>query len=291
MYSMTGFGSSSRMYDPYKINVEIKSLNSKFADVRFKAPAELSAFEVDVRQMTLETGQRGKIEVTLTLEGQSLEGNQSEIDEKVFAGFYQQLLRLADSLGFEPVNIISSIVQLPGVVKLQEFKVDQEMKESILETVREALAALMSHRLNEGKALAAALRESTQNIMEGQAEIANLEPERMDQVRTRLRQQLELHIPPEKIDSGRYEQELIYYLDKMDIHEEMIRLRQHCEYFLEELENGDIIKGKKLNFISQEMGREINTLGAKASHPEIQRQVVEMKNELDKIKEQLANVL
>lgn len=288
---MTGFGSSSKMYDPYKINVEIKSLNSKFADVRFKAPAELSAFEVDVRQMTLETGKRGKMEVSLTLEGQYLEGNMSEIDERVFAAYYRQMLKLSDTLGFEPVSIISSIVQLPGVVKLQEFKVDDQMKECILETVREALTNLMSHRRVEGKALAAALAESTQNIMDGQAEIVILEPERMEQVRTRLRQQLEQHIPPEKIDSGRYEQELIYYLDKMDIHEEMIRLRQHCAYFMEELDNGDKIKGKKLNFISQEMGREINTLGAKASHSEIQRLVVEMKNELDKIKEQLSNVL
>src|SRR5690606_5627460 len=129
--------------------------------------------------------------------------------------------------------------------------------------VREALTNLMSHRRVEGKALAAALRASTQHIMDGQSEIVILEPERMEQVRSRLLQQLDQHIPPEKIDSGRYEQELIYYLDKMDIHEEMIRLRQHCEYFLEELENGDTIKGKKLNFISQEMGREINTLGAK----------------------------
>lgn len=291
MYSMTGFGSSSRMYDPYKINVEIKSLNSKYADVRFKAPAEMSELEIDVRQMVLETAKRGKIDISLTLEGQNLEGNLSEIDEKVFSGFYQQLLRLAKTLDFEPVNIIPSIIQLPGVVKLQEFKVDQKMKESILETVREALTALMNHRLDEGEALASALRQSTGNIVDGQVKIANLESERMEQVRDRLRQQLDQHIPPEKIDSGRYEQELIYYLDKMDIHEEMIRLRQHCEYFLEELDNEDSIKGKKLNFISQEMGREINTLGAKASHSEIQRVVVEMKNELDKIKEQLANVL
>src|SRR5690606_13075335 len=163
MYSMTGFGSSSKMYDPYKINVEIKSLNSKFADVRFKAPAELSAFEVDVRQMTLETGKRGKMEVSLTLEGQYLEGNMSEIDERVFAAYYRQMLKLSDTLGFEPVSIISSIVQLPGVVKLQEFKVDDQMKECILETVREALTNLMSHRRVEGKALAAALAESTQN--------------------------------------------------------------------------------------------------------------------------------
>jgi len=279
------------MYDRYKINVEVKSLNSKYADVRLRAPAELSLLEMDIRQMALEAAKRGKIEINLTLDGQNLEGNLSEIDEQVFSNYFRQLHRLSDTLNIKPENIISSIVQLPGVVKLLEFKVDEKMQNSILKTISKALAALMDHRLMEGRALAKALSESTRNIIYGQEKIATLESERMVQVKTRLRQNLEQNIPMEKIDSGRYEQELIYYLDKMDIHEEMIRLKQHCDYFLEELENEETIKGKKLSFISQEMGREINTLGAKANHAEIQRKVVEMKNELDKIKEQLANVL
>lgn len=288
---MTGFGSASKMYDPYHISVEIKSLNSKFADIRLRAPAELSMLEMDIRQMALEIAKRGKIEISLTLEGQNMEGSLSEIDEQVFTNYYQQLQRLSDTLKIEPQNILSSIVQLPGVVKLLEFKVDQKMKTYILDTVREALAALMDHRQKEGQALATALSESTQKIVHGQQQISGLEEERMVQVRARLRQNLEQHIPPEKIDTGRYEQELVYYLDKMDIHEEMIRLSQHCDYFQEELQTNATIKGKKLTFISQEMGREINTLGAKANHSEIQHIVVEMKNELDKIKEQLANVL
>ena len=288
---MTGFGSSSMMYDPYKINVEVKSLNSKYADVRLKAPHELSFLDMDIRQMALEIASRGKIEISVTLDGQYMEGSLSEIDEQVFSNYYNQLYQLSKKLNIKAENIIPSIVQLPGVVKLQEFKVDEKMQDSIIKTVREALIALMDHRLIEGKALAKALSDSTNRIIEGQSKIATMESERMDNVKTRLRQNLEQHIPLEKVDSGRYEQELIYYLDKMDIHEEMIRLKQHCEYFLEELDNEETIKGKKLSFISQEMGREINTLGAKANHAEIQRLVVEMKNELDKIKEQLANVL
>lgn len=291
MYSMTGFGSASRMYDPYKITVEIKSLNSKFSDIRIKAPSELSVLEMDIRQMALETILRGKVEVSLTLEGQNMEANLSEIDERVFANYFHQIHRLADSLDFEPTNILPSIVQLPGVVKLLEFKVDQDMQSSILAAVRQALKSLMNHRETEGRALAQALRISTEKIVHLQEKIAGVEEERMIQVKNRLKLNLEQNIPLDKIDTGRYEQELIYYLDKMDIHEEMVRLRQHCEYFLEELGGDEMIKGKKLSFISQEMGREINTLGAKANHSEIQRYVVEMKNELDKIKEQLANVL
>lgn len=291
MYSMTGFGSASRMYDPYKINVEVKSLNSKFSDIRIKAPTELSMLEMDIRQITLEKVLRGKVEINLTLEGQKLEANLSEIDERVFTNYFHQIHRLADELDFEPTNILPSIVQLPGVVKLLEFKVDQQMKINILQALGEALDALMKHRKSEGDALAIALTESTRKIISRQEKIAEWESERMDQVKERLQQNLTQHIPLEKIDTGRYEQELIYYLDKMDIHEEMVRLRQHCEYFLSELQNSEVIKGKKLSFISQEMGREINTLGAKANHAEIQRLVVEMKNELDKIKEQLANVL
>lgn len=291
MYSMTGFGSAIRTYDPYKISVEVKSLNSKFSDIRIKAPAELSMLEMDIRQLTLEKLLRGKVDVQLTMEGQNMDSNVSEIDERVFTNYYHQIHRLADELNFEPSHILPSIIQLPGVVKLMEFKVDQQMKITIIEAVEEALDALMSHRKTEGRALAQALTESTQKIIRGQEKIAESEQERITQVKERLQQNLEQHIPPDKIDTGRYEQELIYYLDKMDIHEEMVRLRQHCEYFLSELQNCDLIKGKKLSFISQEMGREINTLGAKANHSEIQRLVVEMKNELDKIKEQLANVL
>ena len=288
---MTGFGSSSMMYDPYKINVEVKSLNSKYADVRLKAPSELSLLDMDIRQIALEIAHRGKIEINVTLDGHHLEGSLSQIDEQVFSNYYNQLYNLSKKLDIKAENIIPSIVQLPGVVKLQEFKVDQKMQDSVLKTVREALIELMDHRLIEGQALAKALSDSTNRIIEGQTKIATMETERMDNVKSRLRQNLEQNIPLEKVDSGRYEQELIYYLDKMDIHEEMIRLKHHCEYFLEEVAKEETIKGKKLSFISQEMGREINTLGAKANHSEIQRLVVEMKNELDKIKEQLANVL
>lgn len=291
MYSMTGFGSAARMYDPYKINVEVKSLNSKFTDIRIKLPAELSMLEYDIRQMALEKVLRGKVEISLSLEGQNLEATLSEIDEQVFSNYYHQIHRLSDTLGFEPVNILPSIVQLPGVVKLLEFEVDNQMKSHIRDAVQDALDALMLHRKTEGRALALALVESTQHILQRQERIAELEPNRMDQVKTRLQQNLQQHIPPEKIDSGRYEQELLYYLDKMDIHEEMVRLQQHCEYFIDEIGSESAVKGKKLGFISQEMGREINTLGSKASHAEIQRFVVEMKNELDKIKEQVANVL
>lgn len=291
MHSMTGFGGASRISDPYKINIEVKALNSKYADIRIKLPPELSNLEMDLRQMTLQSVTRGKVEVSLSLEGQNLKSNLCEIDEQVFTNYYHQIQTLSGELNLGSSDTLSSILQLPGVVKIIESKVDETMKENIFLTLKEALTELSRHRKKEGEALATALAQSTENIMIGKEKILELEEERMEAVKARLYQHLEQHIPPEKIDSGRFEQELIYYLDKMDIHEEMIRLDQHCQYFLGELVNEEITKGKKLTFISQEIGREINTLGAKASHSEIQRLVVEMKNELDKIKEQLANVL
>lgn len=291
MYSMTGYGGADRMYDHHRINVNIRSLNSKFADVRLKIPPELADMEIPLRQSVLETLIRGKVDIQITIEGMNEEDNLCEIDEKIFTRYYQQLEGLRKNLDLDQQNVISALVNLPGVLRIKEFTADEGLKKAIFEVFHTALRELNEHRRSEGEALKKALEQSVRKITENHTGVKALESERMALIRERLQHHLQQEIDPEKIDNGRFEQELIYYLDKLDIHEEMVRLDQHCAFFLEEMNGAEMSMGKKLNFIAQEIGREINTIGAKASHAGIQQLVVEMKNELDKIREQLANIL
>lgn len=288
---MTGYGSAHHQFDHFEIDVEVKTLNSKYADIRLKLPSELSAMEVDIRQSAVKTAVRGKVEITIALNDLRDDHNLCEIDEKVFKAYFAQIDKLTAELNLKGIDPLNAIMKLPGVIKIHQFEVSDHFKQAILSTVGQALQALDEFRQKEGSALYLVLKESIEQILKHQEEIAQLDGDRIEGVKTRLRQNLEQHLKHDQIDPTRFEQELIYYLDKMDIHEEMVRLKQHCEYFLEELALTEMSKGKKLTFISQEIGREINTLGAKAAHSLIQRSVVQMKNELDKIKEQLANVL
>lgn len=291
VYSMTGYGEANRMHGSYKIHVDIKTLNSKYSDVRLKLPADLTSMEMEIRQEILRTTKRGKVEVQLMVEGEGFGDEVCEIDPTAFTRYFEQMESLSRIHHFGSGDFVPALLQLPGVVRAKEFSIEEAMKYAIMETLSQALDSLEKYRETEGNALAEALEMSVRNIIDGREAILGLEEERMTMVKERLLQNLEKEIEQEKVDRDRFEQELIYYLDKLDIHEEMVRLEQHCEYFLEALTETDEMKGKKLNFISQEIGREINTLGAKASHAGIQRLVVVMKNELDKIKEQLANVL
>lgn len=291
MYSMTGYGGADQMYDHHRINVNIRSLNSKFADVRIKIPSELADMEIQLRQSVLETLIRGKVDIQITIEGMNEEDHLCEIDENIFARYYQQLESLRKSFDLDQQNVISALINLPGVLRIKEVTADEGLKKAIFDVFQTALRELNEHRRSEGEALKKALDQSVRKITENHAGVKMLERERMALIRERLQHLLQQEIEPEKIDNGRFEQELIYYLDKLDIHEEMVRLDQHCAFFLEEMNSAEMSMGKKLNFIAQEIGREINTIGAKASHAGIQQLVVEMKNELDKIREQLANIL
>lgn len=288
---MTGYGGADQMYDHHRINVNIRSLNSKFADVRIKIPSELADMEIQLRQSVLETLIRGKVDIQITIEGMNEEDHLCEIDENIFARYYQQLESLRKSFDLDQQNVISALINLPGVLRIKEVTADEGLKKAIFEVFQTALRELNEHRRSEGEALKKALDQSVRKITENHAGVKMLERERMALIRERLQHLLQQEIEPEKIDNGRFEQELIYYLDKLDIHEEMVRLDQHCAFFLEEMNSAEMSMGKKLNFIAQEIGREINTIGAKASHAGIQQLVVEMKNELDKIREQLANIL
>jgi len=209
----------------------------------------------------------------------------------LFKRYFKALSELKEELNYEDDNLMSAILRLPNVVAADEGELGEEQWAVLKATIEEALNNFQNFRSTEGAALAADLEGRVKNIAELLTQVAPFEKARIQQVRERLSRNLEEHMNKERIDENRFEQEVLFYLEKMDINEEKVRLEQHCHYFLEILHNNALAKGRKLSFISQEIGREINTLGAKAYSPDIQRIVVNMKDDLEKIKEQIANVV
>ena len=226
----------------------------------------------------------GKIEINIDV--QNLDGSVNvSLNEALFKGYYRELSRLVNELGMQISDLLQSILRIPNVVSSPAGEVDEDEWAAVSGVVDQALDHLRHFRRQEGKAMEADLRLRVANILLLLAEIAPYEQQRLTRMRERLQGNLEENFGKDKIDTNRFEQEILYYLEKMDINEEKVRLEQHCKYFIEQVENPKISAGRTLGFLSQEMGREINTLG------DIQRRVVQMKDELEKIKEQLANVL
>lgn len=285
---MTGFGRVTGSFKEKTINVEVRSLNSKFTDVRMKIPQNFREREHELRRIVIERLERGKID--LIIEVKSLQGDDDYgLNFQLFRKYYRELNKLAVELDIPRGDIIQSILRLPNVVANEGETIDEEEWQAVLETLNGAMAQFNNFRLAEGKAMEDDLRMRIANILEGLGKLNPHEEERVNRLRQRLSQNLEEYLGKDKIDENRFEQEILFYLEKIDVTEEKVRLEQHCHYFLEELDKQESIKGRKLSFISQEMGREINTLGAKAYSSEIQRFVVAMKDELEKIKEQVAN--
>ncbi len=290
LLSMTGFGRAETNYQDKTIIVEIRSLNSKYTDVRLKCSANLREKEMALRRLISERAQRGKLDVNI--EVTSLQGDDAYgLNTMLFRKYYHTLRQLAQELGIEQGDYLQAILRIPNVVAAETGTLDEAEWQAILATVEEALDKLQTFRQAEGKAMEKDLRQRITIILTKLKEVDPLDQGRMQKLRNRLRQHLEEYLGKDQIDENRFEQELIFYLEKFDINEEKVRLAQHCQYFLEQLERPDKIKGRKLTFIAQEMGREINTLGAKAYASDIQRLVVQMKEELEKIKEQVANTL
>jgi uncharacterized protein (TIGR00255 family) len=288
LLSMTGFGRVTGSFKEKTINVEVRSLNSKFTDVRMKIPQNFREKEHELRRIVIERLERGKID--LIIEVKSLQGDDDYgLNFQLFRKYYRELNKLAAELDIPRGDIIQSILRLPNVVANEGETIDEEEWQAVLETLNGAMAQFNNFRLAEGKAMEDDLRMRIANILEGLGKLNPHEEERVNRLRQRLSQNLEEYLGKDKIDENRFEQEILFYLEKIDVTEEKVRLEQHCHYFLEELDKQESIKGRKLSFISQEMGREINTLGAKAYSSEIQRFVVAMKDELEKIKEQVAN--
>lgn len=290
LLSMTGFGRVEKTFRNKRISIEIRSLNSKFTDIRIKSPQYYREKEMEFRRMLNDRLERGKIEFTLEVVSNEDEGN-SAINKPLFKSYYRQLHQLMQELDIPSGDIVQAILRLPDVVSAPGEGPDSEEWAIVCQGIEEATAAFDLFRHDEGKVMEKELRLRIHNIMQNLQLVPALEEERLIKTRNRIYQSLEEYLGKENVDESRFEQEILFYLEKMDITEEKLRLAQHCNYFLDELDAHVTQKGRKLAFISQEIGREINTLGAKSYSSEIQRIVVEMKDELEKIKEQVANCL
>jgi uncharacterized protein (TIGR00255 family) len=288
--SMTGYGLASTDHNNMKFAVEIKSLNSKFLELNLKLPRSFSDKELFLRNVCSKDIERGKVSVAINIERgeENLKG--ATINAALLSKYYRQLEAINADLGANSSNLLQAALNFPEVISYTDEEVNEQDWEVLHSTFTKALKSFNEFRLAEGNVLKTDLELRIKNILQFFSEVEVLEPLRIPQIRSRLNQFLEDNIGKINVDQNRLEQELIYYIDKLDITEEKIRLRSHCDYFTETLKSKDA-NGKKLGFISQEIGREINTMGAKANDAQIQQLVVGMKEELEKIKEQLLNVL
>ena len=282
---MTGFGKSVTQLPSKKITIEIKSLNSKNQDLNARIPSFYREKELDLRNLVAQKLQRGKIDFSLYVELNG-EETSSSINADVVRQYIKQLREVTP--GADEVELLKIAVRLPDALKTEKDEIDETEYQAILQGVDEALESIDNYRTDEGKVLKEDFELRISNISKHLDEVKKLDPERMEGVRERLNKAVaDLKTT---VDENRFEQELTYYLEKYDITEEKVRLRNHLEYFTKTL-NSPQSNGKKLAFISQEMGREINTIGSKSNYAPMQQVVVRMKDELEKIKEQLLNVL
>lgn len=284
--SMTGYGKSSADLSGKKITIELKTLNSKQSDVNWRLPQEFKPAEAELRQVTQETLERGKVDATLTCEITGPEAA-PKINEALALSYLRQFEELSVKAGVKG-DALSALLRFPDIFRSPDLEIKEEEWDQLLQCLREALDQVQQYRREEGARLQADLQLRLNAIAQKMDAITPLEKERTQQVRQRLEQNIaRLQV---NADQDRLEQELMYYLEKLDITEEKVRLSSHLHYF-EELMHGGGEVGKKLGFVGQEIGREINTLGSKANHAAIQKLVVEMKDELEKIKEQVLNIL
>ncbi|RQP08541.1 MAG: YicC family protein [Chryseobacterium sp.] len=282
--SMTGFGRAEGVYDGKKITVDVKSLNSKNLDLNLKVPFRYKEKEFEIRKVLTERLHRGKVDFYLNVE--LLEGKtDASLNKEIISAYISQLAEIEPSA--EHVELLKIAVRLPDAVSTGTNELDEEEWHYITTLIDSAVDAMIDFRITEGKSLERELASNIHKIEEKLERVLPYEETRVDTLRERIQNNLKEF---EDIDENRFYQELAYYVEKLDISEEKVRLAQHCRYFLEVM-NDEENNGKKLGFISQEIGREINTLGSKANHPEIQKIVVTMKDDLEKIKEQTLNVL
>jgi len=287
--SMTGYGKTVTEFNGKKITVEIKSLNSKQADVYVKTPLIYREKETEIRNETIKKLERGKIEFSIYIENNGNNKNIT-INKELFAEYYEQLKKIKDEL-FPNQNPdwTSIITQLPETLSQKNEELDEQEWKTIHNAIINTIDLLDNYRTIEGNTLENEIISHVTKIEELHLQVTNYEKERIETIKNRISQNLNDVIGNEGFDKNRFEQELIYYLEKIDITEERVRLTNNCKYFKETCSENN--PGRKLGFIAQEIGREINTLGSKANHSEIQKIVVQMKDELEKVKEQLLNIL
>ncbi len=287
---MTGFGRAEQSVGDKTFLVDIKSLNGKQFELQLKLPAFLRPFEFDIRRLLSEKLGRGTVDCTISLK-ETGNAKPVTINTGLAKAYYQPLRDLSDELGLDTSTLLSTIIKLPEVITPSSDTLTDEEWEKLTSVIGAAIDNLNDHRQEEGKSLRADLELRIANILKQQEEVARLEPLRKQKIREGVIKLLEDNVGKESYDGNRLEQELVYYIEKIDISEEQVRLKNHCAYFTTILNDGEESKGKKLSFVLQEIGREINTTGAKAYDSTIQKSVVMMKDELEKAKEQVLNVL
>jgi uncharacterized protein (TIGR00255 family) len=288
--SMTGFGRAEVRAGEKLFVIDIKSLNGKQFDLQLKLPALLKPYEFEIRRMLATTLDRGTVDCTISLK-ETGSSQPVSINTQLARSYYQPLASLAAELQLDTSQLLTALLKLPEVITSGADSLDANEWEQCKKGIAQAVDQLSAHRTAEGKALEADLLTRLNAIVSLQKEISVLEPLRREKLRLGLVKVLEEHLGKEGYDENRLEQELIYYIEKMDISEEQVRLLNHCDYFTKQMQEKGDSKGKKLSFILQEIGREINTTGSKAYDAAIQRLVVQMKDELEKAKEQVLNVM
>ncbi len=288
--SMTGFGRAEFEVNNKKITIEIKSLNSKQIDINTRTPALYREKDIEIRKALSERLVRGKVDFNIYVENHGEESN-SKINEPILKGYYNHLKQISADLNLAiDQSILQAALRLPDVVKTEYETLDEKEWETILGSIYMALEEIDKFRIQEGAALFSDILGNIKSIQNLLSQIEPFEQQRVEAIKARLTESLENLRMNGSVDENRFEQELIFYLEKLDINEEKVRLANHCSYFTETLEE-ELSTGKKLGFISQELGREINTIGSKANEKNIQKIVVQMKDHLERIKEQLLNVL
>ena len=289
--SMTGYGKSEAILESGKLVIEFRSVNGKSSDINIKSPFLPKEREMEVRKRIADTLHRGSIDMFITWEPNAADSART-INEELALAYYAQIQSLAEKMGRSASNseaLLDTVLRMPDVIETKKSDIVTEENWSVVsKAIDEALQRICDYRAKEGEALYKDVTSRVAKILELENEVESYEAERIEAVKEKLLKNIaELGARPDK---ERFEQELVYYVEKLDINEEKVRLRQHCKYFMDTID-GEPYPGKKLGFIIQEMGREINTTGSKANHASIQKCVVRMKDELEKIREQSMNIL
>jgi uncharacterized protein (TIGR00255 family) len=289
--SMTGFGQVVLNSGTLAISVEVKSLNSKFLDLNLRLPRKFSEKELELRTLVADKLERGKISLGIDYQQSAKTENSSRYNEELFVSYYGELKKLADKVMAGYDNLFQMALNSPDVmISAGKEELDPAEWERVKQLINEALEKCEQFRLAEGKSLEKKLAEYIENIRTGLSAVEQLDPKRIEKIRSKIKNGITDFFGSEGFDANRLEQEIIFYIEKLDIHEERVRLKTHLDYFLKGVSDKQS-NGKKLAFIAQEIGREVNTIGSKANDAEMQQHVVMMKEELEKIKEQLNNIL
>lgn len=286
--SMTGFGKAKINVKNKQIIAEIKSVNSKQLDLGLRLPLSLRDKEAEFRNLIAAVAERGKVDFSIYFDGENSE-RKMVLNKQLASNYYKELMLFAKDVKADSPNLLGMIMNLPDVFKQEISVADEEEIKKVKDLIQKALTEFNTFRKSEGLTLGKELEKRIQLILGLLKKVEQADGKRLKLIKERIRKEIHDSIGKDKIDQNRFEEELIYYVEKMDITEEKVRLKTHCDYFLSTMKEKS--SGRKLGFISQEIGREINTIGSKANDAAIQKMVVQMKDELEKIKEQLMNVL